>query len=267
MQSVQIKGLVRFSYVSENGFYVARHGIEQARQYLYAPERLDLRFRFFERVCLPTLRFQTDRDFDIGVLVGHCLPDAARARLDDLLRDVTGARIISKPPLPHFQAAKEAFDELPGRPESTHTATIRLDDDDGLHKTAVARIRALAKQMLAARDSAAPFVIAFNRGIYVYMRNPLKLEERFERNPLSVGTTLVAPKSRPLNVFKRNHRRLAEFFDTYTDVARPMFVRSVHEDNLSGANAKGRLGTMAESDLVAMMERDFGLVADELARG
>ena len=79
---LQIKGLIRFSYLSENGFAKSEQGMTEMREMLYDPARLDRRFALFERLALHSLALQDDQDFKVAVLIGDSFPDAARARLE-----------------------------------------------------------------------------------------------------------------------------------------------------------------------------------------
>jgi hypothetical protein len=71
---VQVAGLVRFSYPCAGGFQrvYASRGAQSA--YLYSAARKKERFRFFETLCLHSLKAQTDKGFTVGVLIGKtCL--------------------------------------------------------------------------------------------------------------------------------------------------------------------------------------------------
>ena len=59
---MQVIGLCRFSYPGEGGFQVAHASLEKRIAYLYAPERLEERFRFLECFNLPSIRAQLDPD-------------------------------------------------------------------------------------------------------------------------------------------------------------------------------------------------------------
>ena len=57
---MQILGICRFSYPAMGGFQIEHGSIEARCSYLYAPERLDLRFRCFETLILRSIREQSD---------------------------------------------------------------------------------------------------------------------------------------------------------------------------------------------------------------
>ncbi len=262
---VQIKGLVRFSYLSENGFAMSEQGADAVRDILYDPARLDRRFHMFENLALHSIKRQRNLNFKVGVLIGDSLPDAARVRLEGLVKDVPQIQIISLPPLVHFNAIRHAFGAIKDDPEATHTATFRLDDDDAMHRITTNRIDKLAGPLLSLRDPNTPFGIAFNRGFYLDIANKKQpISEWYEKTPLGVGLALVAPVGSSVNVFRRNHRKLGEYYDCMTEVERPMFIRSVHMDNDSGASPTGRHGDLSRREIERVLRVGFGKTVDEL---
>lgn len=261
---VQIKGLMRFSYLSENGFAKSGQGVEAMRDMLYDPARLDRRFRLFEKLAFHTMALQEDTGFSCAVLIGDSFPDKARARLEGIIRDFTPMQIVALPPMVHIQAVKRAFNALPDDPAATHIATFRQDDDDAMHRTTVGRIRAVADNMLAVREDKKPFVIAFNRGLYLDPKSETPITEWYERAPLGIGLAMVTPKGDHATVFRRNHRNLVEYYDCYSEVARPMWIRSVHGDNDSTAQPQGRAGALRPRGVRRVLADGFGLTPEML---
>ena len=261
----QIKGLMRFSYLSENGFAKSVSDLDARRAALYDPARLERRFRLFEQLAFPTMAQQDDRDFVCAVLIGECFPDAWRMRLEDLIADVPMMQVVALPPMVHIQAVKQAYNALPDDPEATHIATFRQDDDDGMHRETTARIRAVADAMLPVRVDDKPFVIAFNRGLYLDNSGDPGITEWYERAPLGIGLAMVTPKGDHATVFRRNHRNLVEYYDCYTEVAKPMWIRTVHQDNDSSATPQGRRGALRARGVRRVLSEGFGLTPEQLA--
>lgn len=263
--NVQIKGLIRFSYLSEGGYAISSQGTDAVRDILYDPDRLARRFLLFERLALHSIRFQRNENFKIGVLVGDSFPPDAKAHLKSLVKDVPQIQILTMPVLPTAHATIRAFNALEDDPEATHTATFRLDDDDAMHRLTTDRIAKLSTSFLGMRNAKVPFCIGFNRGFYLDAEKGNQIiKEWYERTPLGIGLTLVAPVDVPTNVFRRNHRRIGEFFDCYTEIERPMYIRSVHEDNDSGAQPTGRKGEMTRAEIARTLRRGFGLSLEDL---
>tara|TARA_R110002124_G_scaffold117805_5_gene274898 strand:- start:514 stop:1326 length:813 start_codon:yes stop_codon:yes gene_type:complete len=261
---LQIKGLIRFSYLSENGFAKSEQGMTEMREMLYDPARLDRRFALFERLALHSLALQDDQDFKVAVLIGDSFPDAARARLEGLLADFAPAKIVALPPLKHIHAVKQAYNALEHEADITHIATFRQDDDDAMHRTTTARIRGVGAHMLALRQNRYPFVIAFNRGLYLNPKSPEPITEWYERSPLGIGLALVAHKDDHATVFRRNHRHFPQYYDCYSEVARPMWIRSVHQDNDSEAKPMGRAGKLRPAGIRKCLADGFALTVEML---
>ena len=258
----QIKGLMRFSYLSENGFAKSDPDLDARRAVLYDPARLDRRFRLFERLAFHTMALQDDTDFSCAVLIGDCFPDPWRQRLEEIIAEFAPMRLVSLPPMVHIQAVKQAYAALPDDPEATHLATFRQDDDDGMHRETITRIRAVTEAMLPVRPDTKPFVIAFNRGLYLDPTAERPITEWYERAPLGIGLAMVTPVGDPATVFRRNHRNLVEYYDCYTEVARPMWIRSVHADNDSSATPQGRAGALRQKGVRRLLWDGFGLTPE-----
>lgn len=262
--SVQIKGLMRFSYLSENGFAKSMDDLTQMREMLYDPARLDRRFKLFERLAFHTMSLQDDTDFSCAVLIGDSFPDDARARLEDMIRDFKPMQIVALPPMVHIQAVKQAYAALPDVPQATHVATFRQDDDDGMHRETTARIRAVGNALLSAKADDKPFIIAFNRGFYLDGSAEKPLTEWYERAPLGIGLAMVTAKGDHATVFRRNHRNLVEYYDCYTEIAKPMWIRTVHQDNDSSASPMGREGALRPRGVKRVLWDGFGLTPEML---
>jgi hypothetical protein len=262
---VQIKGLIRFSYLSEGGYALSSRPEEEIRAILYDPDRLARRFMHFERLALHSVRFQRNEDFKVGVLIGDTFPEDAKAHLKSLVAEVPQMKLVTLPKLPMSNAVRRAFDALGQDPDATHTATFRLDDDDAMHKLTTDRIARLSHALLGIRNAKLPFGIAFNRGFYLDASKRKKIiTEWYEKTPLGIGLALVAPRDMQINVFRRNHRKLGEYFDCHTEIGRPMYIRSVHEDNDSSAKPTGRKGELPPEEIKRMLWRGFGLRMDDL---
>lgn len=261
----QVVGLIRFSYVAKGGFAKTFETDEEAQNFLYDPERLERRFDLFEKMCMPSLLAQSDAGFTCVVLTGESLPKAARRRLQEHLSQLSDGRLISLPPKPHYGAMKNALKKV-DFDGASHRTTFRLDDDDALDTSYVARLKARAETVHDLADGA-PFAIAFNHGIYVRKTaGGNKIFDATERTPLSVGTALVCPADHPDNVYARNHRFLPQFFDTYSDARTPAWIRTIHQDNDSDPFIHGRSGEMSTDEIASALKQGFaqsygGLVA------
>ena len=254
-----IKGVIRFSYPSDGGF--AKEFATQAEheKFLFNRARLERRFALFETLTLPSLRSQVDKHFHLAVLIGENLPDWAFDRLQAGLTDLPQAKIIQLPRMNHYPATRAAFESLPND-GATHVAGFRLDDDDALGSHAIQRIRQISMKMSEIADTSQPFGISFNRGYFLTLSDKgNRLTEVRERAPIGIGLTLVVPIQQRSNIFRRNHRLLHQFYDCFTDVSAPMFIRTVHADNDSGAVSTGTMKNASEVAIDENVLAGFGL--------
>jgi hypothetical protein len=260
----QIKGLIRFSYPAEGGFKLNRQSEGNVADALFHPDRLRRRMELFRRFTLPSLIAQTDQDFKAAILIGEKMPIEFRKELEDMLAPHAFAKIVALPPMEHYKATQAALAAIPTQQDTSHIATFRLDDDDAIHIEMIQRIRNLAEGLLQMREDERPFVIGFMHGHFMSLEGDLAVVSRVtERTPLGVGLTMVAPVASPVNIFvQNNHRSIAEKFDTYTDASRPMFIRTVHDLNDSGAVNSGKMFAMETPEDWETFHRSFALDLD-----
>ena len=263
----QVVGLIRFSYAAEGDFYPGFDTITEMEAFLFNKQRLKRRFALFEKYTLPALRRQTDPDFTCIFLVGLRMPDDYLDRLRTLVADLPCARLVVAPPAPHYSAIKKAFATVATNAGITHLTTFRLDDDDAFDDTHIARLKSTALRLSTAVDMTRPLALAFNLGIYVEIAEDLiQIFDAAERTPLSVGAALVAPKGFADNIYFCNHRALPQFFNTYSNAADHVFLRTIHRDNKSKPHFSGHQGKLSEPQLRAVLREKFGHDYDDLQR-
>mgnify|MGYP006078687659 CR=1 FL=1 len=141
--TLQVLGLCRFSYPAIGGFQVDHKTIEERIAYLYDDVRLEERFQLFEAVALPSLRAQTDPDFELIIVVGDQMPTHHLARLTAMIADMPKARIHAEPPRPQREVMKEILNAA--HPNfSEPCLQFRFDDDDALAVDFVEQLRKAA---------------------------------------------------------------------------------------------------------------------------
>lgn len=260
----QITGLVRFSYPAIGGFATESADMAALTARLYDPARLERRFYLFERLTLPSLLAQSDGDFATLFLIGRDMPAPWRDRLADALAPLAGARIVALDPLPHYQAMRRAFAQhLPD--EATHLTGFRLDDDDAMDRGFVARMRAMVAALLPVAGLDAPLVTGCNRGFFLERKpDGNLLYSVAEKTPIGLGLAMTVPRESSENIFRRNHRHCSQYYNTYTDVTAPAFVRSVHSDNDSDPHASGRIDLCDWAEAAPVIEAHFPFSAKGL---
>jgi Putative rhamnosyl transferase len=100
------------------------------------PEWMEHRWRLFETFCLPSVRCQTDPRFRWLVRFDPGTPEGHRRRFRELTAGMTNVTPLWR--AEPFGAAVGALLD----PSADVLLTTRLDNDDAIHRTAMARIRA-----------------------------------------------------------------------------------------------------------------------------
>jgi len=260
----RIVGLMRFSYPSVGGFSVREETVDLTEARLYDEARLGRRFHLFENLALPSLLAQTDQDFRMLFLVGDSLPRHARERLHDIVVPLRGAQVVALPTLPHFMATRRAFNSA--APEAaTHVTGFRLDDDDALDREHVARMRDTVNALLPVAGLAVPLVTGCHRGYFLDLKpEGNALFQVTEKAPGSQGLAMTTPVGHAETIFRRNHRYVARFYNTYTDVNIPAFIRTIHGDNDSVPHASGQIEPVEWEAASESISRHFPFTVRQL---
>ncbi|WP_372614996.1 glycosyltransferase [Aquicoccus sp.] len=261
---IPVVGVVRFSVLAVD-YYTERFGtVDNIAEHLFSPERLALRFELFEKLCLPSLAQQSDRDFRAVILTSTELPSDARARLDDLVAEHDHIEVFAAEPHQHYPISRMAFRSVP-LGGASHKLWFRLDDDDAVALDYVERLKHTARGLRAIHGDQ-PFMIAFNRGFYVEVtgQGGNRIVDFVERAPLSVGTALLAPAAYDRTPYRYNHRALGQHYNLYTDIAAPVFLRTIHSDNKSQPTKQGVGQELAEADVEHRIRERFGFDIDML---
>lgn len=261
--SNRLAGLIRFSYPALSGFTAKAPDAARLQAMLFARPRLERRFALFETLALPSLLAQSDRDFELMVLVGDAMPAWAIDRLQAGIAPLN-ARVVALPPMHHYPAMQAAYATLAAR-ANTHLTSFRLDDDDALDRDHIARLRRIAQGI--AGFTTTPFAIAHNRGLFVDLTGAApRFTEVTEKLPLGIGLALCAPVAETDTIFRRNHRLLPQFLTTFSDVQEMAFLRSVHDGNDSSAHTTGVVTDRTTDEAAAILAARFATGLEALTR-
>jgi hypothetical protein len=257
--NAQIVGLVRFSVLATD-YYTERFGtVDKIAEHIFSTERLALRFKLFEALCLPSLVRQSDQGFTCIILTSTLLPTEAMARLQELVSPHSNIHLHPAEPGNHYPVIRAAYNSISTEGFS-HRIAFRIDDDDAVDGDFITRLRRLGQGLLALHDKDVPTVIAFNRGFYVEKtkKGEVVIADTCERAPLSVGTALLAPVSYSRNPYRYNHRFLPQHYNTYTDISVPGFIRTIHPDNKSVPSKQGLTHRMQDDKIARQIKQHFG---------
>lgn len=257
-------GLLRFSVLTPTYYSERFKTLDATAAHLFAPERMALRFRLFETLCLPSLAAQSDPEFTALVLTAEALPAEHLERLAALIEPHRNIHLVPVGTGNHYRLLRDAYDSI-DIGEATHRTMFRLDDDDAVDRDFVRRTKRLAQGLVALRGPERPVVIAYNRGFYVDSTGRVpEVFDACERAPLSTGTTLVAPVAYKNNPYRYVHRKLAQHYDCYSDISVPAFIRSIHGDNKSNPTQMGLTRKMKPEAVAAALREHFHIGLDEL---
>ncbi|MDK3018657.1 glycosyltransferase [Pseudodonghicola flavimaris] len=263
-RKVKTVGLVRFSVLTPTYYSERFKTLEETAAHIFAPERMELRFNLFEKLCLPSLVRQSDPEFDMVVLTAESMPPQYLERLLDLIEPLPNIHCLPVGTENHYKLLQKGYNAV-SKEGYSHRILFRLDDDDAVDIDFVKRTKKIATAMLKLQGPKTPFVIAYNRGFYV--RSTGETAEIFdacERAPLSTGTTLVAPSGSSYNPYRFNHRKLAQHFNTYSDISVPAFIRTIHGDNKSNPAQMGLTHKMGEAQIAKALKRHFDVTPEAL---
>lgn len=232
---MRVLGICRFSYPALGGFKRMHDTVQDREAYLYASERMELRFRHFETLTLASIAAQRDPDFTFLVLVGDSLPKPYLDRLRDITASVPQVRIVSRPPMKHRLAMQLVLqEELAG----TETASIqfRLDDDDAVGIHFIRGLRRTARRSRRMREGWRNMAIEYRSG-YSARLSADGISARAVQAPFwACGLAVLFQPGDPKTVMNYPHHKLHEVMPTLIDPSTPMFIRAVHGDNDSGAS-------------------------------
>ena len=263
-QAAKVIGVMRFSVLTPTYFSERFDSLDKIADHIFNPERMALRFHIFESLVLPSLITQTDRDFDLVVLTAERMPAEYKDRLASLIAAVPNLHLREVGTDNHYQLLKDGYDSIP-LDGASHRLMFRLDDDDALDRNYVRRLKKVASVLKGMHRREVLHVISFNRGFYVRMQEGgNEVFDSCERAPLSAGTALLASAKYPRNPYRYNHRQLAQYYNSYSDITVPSFIRTIHGDNKSNPAQMGLTHQMRPKTMAAELIKHFGIDLDVL---
>lgn len=227
---MQVIAICRFSYPGIGGFQVEHASLAERIAYLYAPERMEERFRTFETITLPPLRAQSDPDFIFQVIIGETLPEVYRARLDALLSDVPQAVVMALPPGRHRPIMQAAINEVRAF-DTEPCLQFRMDDDDAVAIRYVERLRDVAGDLHKLSRRHRHLAIDFNQG-YIARPGPEGLAVAPTKVPYTTAALalMIQPKVE-LTVMNFAHAKVAQNMPTVTFSGEDMLIRGHNDYN------------------------------------
>lgn len=258
MSDLQILALTRFAYPGLGAFQVEHETVDARQAFLWAPERLEARFRTLEHVCLRTLSAQTDSDFCTLIVTGDALPQPWRDRLIRLASGLPGAEVVFQRPMNQRHAMEEIVNARID-PDGPPVLQFRQDDDDGVGRRFVARCRMLFGQCRPLWNDHGRLAIDFNRGFHLRLTKGGPMVEELARSHLGVAQALILKPSIRRTAVHFPHHRIGLLMPSLTVPDARMWLRGV--DGTNDSKMDGALDRLraATPDQRNELEQRFGL--------
>lgn len=234
---MKIVGICRFSYPALGGFKRMHDSVAEREAYLYAADRMELRFRHFEALTLPSIRAQKEQRFTFLVLVGDSLPKMYRDRLHDITADIPQIKIIAREPMKHRTAMQIAIKEELGE-DKEESIQFRLDDDDAVSLQFIRSARWFARHTGPMRKNWKNIAFEFSKGYSVMLSKDGILAEEVQSSFWACGLAVLFRPGDRKTVMNYAHHKLHTHMPTMINPHPHMYLRAKHDDNDSAANYK-----------------------------
>lgn len=241
-----IVGVCRFSYLGIGdwkAFHAARKGrtfdevIAENRKTLFDDARMKERFSTFEKITLPSLAQQSDKHFRFIVLTSDELPDVYANRLKSLAAKHAFVHLVFAPVGRAVTVFNEIYESDFGlKPKDM--LQFRLDDDDGVGRNYIARMREIGNGFHAL-DRGRAFAVTFPNVLMVG-RFKDKIVARHRHYPnTAAGQAMYHPSK---NVMDWAHhivdRRVISISEWYNQWVLQTFLSRTND---SGAMSEARM--------------------------
>ena len=227
---MQVIGICRFSYPGTGGFQVEHDTLADRIAYLYAPKRMQERFRTFETITLPPLRAQTDPDFTFLIVIGEALPKPWHDRLQDLVADMPQVIVQPHAPGRHRPVMQEAINSV-RRFDNEPCLQFRMDDDDAVACAYVERLREAAHDIRKLSRKHRFLAIDFNQG-FIASPGPGGLRATPTKAPYSTAAlALMLKPSEKRTVMNFAHVKVSQNMPTLTFSGQDMLIRGHNDFN------------------------------------
>lgn len=223
-----IVGHIRFSFYGATDTRLRPDDSGEALAQLYDETRMARRFHLFETLTLPSLRAQTDQNFQIVVMSSDVMPDRFKARLSAILADFPNAAIDFSPHQRGDKAFRSHMLDSFG-PNRTGTAVhFRLDDDDALGRTYIADLRQISQTLPPSTH------ISFPRGLILFPASPDQPEGAVMeevRFLTAIGLAVVCSSAFAKNPFQMMHGSVWTRWPVVSYPRSHAFIRTQHFAN------------------------------------
>ena len=222
-----IFGITRFSVITELGFknFKATQGKDLAavQKIIHDEDRLNARFRYFEKHLLASLDAQTDKNFSHWLIASSVMPDKFKERLESLVSDRSYLNIFYMKP---SESMGPVFRQICARaiPATAKIAvSYRIDDDDGLAIDYIKRLRDVARHEFLG------MYYSCGRGFYVSEDPRLSILPARLPNS-SAGLAFISSATKTKTVYETNvsHLLVDRKLPCILNSQRPGWIMAAH---------------------------------------
>ena len=221
---MKIYGHCRFSYFGRTDTGQAIVSEEDARRLLWNAERMAVRFHLFENLLLPSVRAQSDTDFQFVIITSNEMPDMYQVRLDAAIAGMQNIRIHRTSNTAIGRALEPIMIEASNGGEDM-AVHFRLDDDDAVCVDYVARLREAAAGL---RPTS---MITFPKGVLGHTDGDRAVHRAFDKHAIAIGLALVNAPIDTRTPFQIQHRNYARKNPVYADPTSPAYHYTRHTTN------------------------------------
>jgi hypothetical protein len=257
-----IYGHIRFSFygVSDTRLKPTEDGSALAR--LYDETRMARRFFLFENLTLPSLIAQTDRDFRTVIMSSDVMPDRFKDRLLGLAARLPGAVVEFSPHRKSDRAFQKFITEASGFRTREVSVHFRLDDDDALAASYIARLRKLTHGLPPSTH------ITFPSGIFLFPQKsetPMGVSMPHQRFLTAIGLATVNGNNFHKNPFQMMHANVWTRWPVVSDPSFTSHIRTQHFENDTLASQDRILSALQRERASRRSGRYMNTVERELA--
>ncbi len=220
---MKVFGHIRFSFFGKNDTKISRQNItkEERLRILYAPERMETRFHFFEKITLPSLRTQDDQDFRIVVISSEVMPTPYKERLRSACADIPQIEVVFSRHSSIQRACNTYIREALGA-QNERSVHFRLDDDDAISRHMIGKLRHDAHALRSGCHISYPtgYLLAPIEGEY-------KLIRKHEPH-IAIGWALVSDPGKERTPYNFRHGAYHRGHPSFVDPVGVHYIHTAH---------------------------------------
>jgi hypothetical protein len=223
-----IIGHIRFSFYGTTDTRLRPDEDGAALAQLYDETRMARRFYLFEKLTIPSLLAQTDQNFLLVVMSSDVMPEPYKERLREVMACFPDAIVDFSESRQGGEAFHPYMVASLGLETDGVAVHFRIDDDDALANTYIARLRRLSQKLRPGTH------ITFPTGILLF---PTKRGVADGRSMIvkvfltAAGLAIVSNRRFLKSPFQMSHHKVWEDWPVVSDPGLVAYIRTLHFNN------------------------------------